>query len=228
MPKAISENKADGVILLGQPSNEYIEYLSKENVPLVFLDFYTDKINTDVVVTDNFYAVYELTNYLINQGHSEIGFVGNVHTTSSIQDRFLGMYKSLLEHRLHFNDHYLINDRDDTGKFVNLELPNKLPTAFVCNCDRVGYLLIQKLNQKGVRVPEDCSVVGFDNDIYATLSDPSLTTVEVDIEEMAKVATKRMVEKLESDHVSNGSYGRMLIKGSLVLRNSVRRLEERS
>lgn len=228
LPKAIYENKADGVILLGQPSNDYIEYLSKENVPLVFLDFYTDKINTDVVVTDNFYAVYELTNYLINQGHSEIGFVGNVHTTSSIQDRFLGMYKSLLEHRLHFNDQYLINDRDDMGKFVNLDLPSKLPTAFVCNCDRVGYMLIQKLNQEGIRVPEDCSVVGFDNDIYATLSDPPLTTVEVNIEEMAKVATKRMVEKLENEHVHSESYGRMLIKGSVVLRNSVKRLKERT
>ncbi|AST95352.1 LacI family DNA-binding transcriptional regulator [Shouchella clausii] len=224
LPKAFLENRADGVIALGQPKKEYIEHVIKENVPLVFLDFYMDQLNADVVVTDNFYAVYELTNYLISQGHREIGFVGNVHTTSSIQDRFLGMYKSLLEHRLPFNERNLVSDRDDSGRFIDFVLPEKLPTAFVCNCDHVGYLLIKKLTDSGVRVPEDCSVVGFDNDIYATLSTPPLTTVEVDVEEMAKVATKRMIEKLEGDKGSVG-YGRMLIKGSIVFRESVKNIQ---
>src|SRR5690606_24701877 len=149
------------------------------------------------VITDNFYGVYEMTNYLINRGHREIGFIGNVHTTSSIQDRFLGYYKSLLEHRIPLREDWIVNDRDDRGKFIDFELPEQLPSAFVCNCDRVAFNLIQALNDRGYRVPEDCSVVGFDNDIFAMIANPQLTTVAVDMPEMARVAVDCMINKLK-------------------------------
>src|SRR5690606_40555566 len=65
-----------------------------------------------------------------------------------------------------------------------LELPEEMPTAFVCNCDQVAHHLINKLKLLGYTVPNDFSVVGFDNDIYASITEPGLTTVEVDIQEM--------------------------------------------
>ena len=70
-----------------------------------------------------------------------------------------------------------------------------MPTAFVCNCDQVAHHLINKLKTLGYKVPDDFSVVGFDNDIYASITEPGLTTVEVDIQEMAKTAVKFIQEK---------------------------------
>lgn len=161
----------------------------------MFLDFYDEHADIDSVVTDNFYGAYELTNYLIAQGHRDIAYAGNIYSTSSIQDRFLGYYKSLLEHRLPLRNEWVLSDRDDEGAFVEMELPQPLPTAFVCNCDQVAHNLVHKLIALGYRVPEDCSVVGFDNDVYATLIVPQLTTVGVDIEQMARTAIDSMMKK---------------------------------
>src|SRR5699024_11716806 len=57
-----------------------------------------------------------------------------------------------------FRSQFLINDRDDEGLYIDLDLPENMPSAFVCNCDQVARNLIQKLNDMGYRVPDDCSV----------------------------------------------------------------------
>ncbi len=222
LPRSYYEKKADGYIVLGQVSKAYVEVLQNTDCALVFLDFYTDQANMDCVLTDNFYAVYEMTNYLIEQGHRRIAFVGNLHSTSSIQDRYLGYYKSMLEHRLPHTPELVINDRNEQGKFIPLELPEQLPTAFVCNCDQVAYELMQTLNRNGYRVPDDCSVVGFDNDLYSELASPKLTTVAVDREEMARTAAKIVVKKVKK---SETRYGRVFVKGNLIHRESVRLLQ---
>ncbi|MNW57002.1 HTH-type transcriptional regulator DegA [compost metagenome] len=184
----------------------------------MFLDFYDEHSDIDSVVTDNFYAAYEMTNYLIQQGHRSIAYVGNLYSTSSIQDRFLGYYKSLLEHRMPMNPDLVLNDRDERGTFIEIDLPAQLPTAFVCNCDQVAHLLVQKLTLLGIQVPAQCSVVGFDNDIYAMLSEPKLTTVEVDIEQMARTAVQSILKKIENP---NRSFGRVHVKGNIIYRESV-------
>ncbi|GAE32324.1 substrate-binding domain-containing protein [Alkalihalobacillus hemicellulosilyticus] len=221
LPRTYYESKVDGFIILGQISSKYIDLLTDNNIPKVFLDFYTDHSDIDSIITDNFYGVYELTNYLVKEGHKDIAFVGNIHSTSSIQDRFLGYYKSLLEHNLSLNEGYIINDRDEKGTYIDLEIPNPLPSAFVCNCDQVGYNLMNKLRSMGYSVPEDCSVVGFDNDIYSTLTEPQLTTVEVNIEEMSKVAVEFIIEKIKNEHKNSG---RVLIKGTIIHRDSVKKI----
>lgn len=160
-----------------------------------------------------------MTNYLIASGHRDFAFVGNVHATSSIQDRFLGYYKSLLEHRIPLRQEYILNDRDERGNLLEVEIPETIPTAFVCNCDQVAYMLITTLRKRGIRVPEDCSVVGFDNDIYASLAEPALTTVEVDRKEMAKAAVYKLLSKIKTNSSGNG---RMLIRGKMIYRESVR------
>jgi LacI family transcriptional regulator len=168
--------------------------------------------------------MYEMTNYLIKKGHQEIAFVGNIYATSSIQDRFLGYYKSLLEHGIKLRDHYIMNDRDEQGRLIDIVLPENMPTAFVCNCDQVAYELINKLQKLGYQVPEDCSVVGFDNDIYAMLAEPKLTTVKVDMAEMAKTAVECIIEKVKN---KSKRYGRVAIRGKIIYRDSVRSIKTR-
>ncbi len=221
MPWIYKEKKVDGFIILGNVHKNYIEMLQRADIPVVFLDFYTDQERMDTVITDNFYAMYEMTNSLINLGHRKIAFVGNLYSTSSIQDRFLGYYKSLLEHNLKLDERYIINDRDEKGRFIDIQLPSEMPTAFVCNCDRIAYELMVVLKEKGYKVPDDCSVVGFDNDIFSTLCEPKLTTVEVNMPEMARVAAKFLIKKVKNNSLS---FGRVLIKGKIVHRNSVKKL----
>lgn len=163
-----------------------------------------------------------MTNYLIRNGHRRIAYVGNIYSTSSIQDRYLGYYKSLLEHGMQLDHSLILSDRDDKGKFIDIALPDPLPTAFVCNCDQIAYLLVDKLKLNGYSIPEDCSVVGFDNDIYATLTSPQLTTVEVDIEQMAKSAVKFIMDKIENPH---RKFGRVMVQGNIIYRQSARQID---
>ena len=221
LPRIYHENRVDGFIVLGQVSKAYVETLQNIEIPIIFLDFYDEHLDMDSIITDNFYGAYEITNYLMHSGHRDIAFVGNVYATSSIQDRFLGYFKSLLEHKVELKQEFIINDRDDQGKFIELEFPEPMPTAFVCNCDQIAYRLINKLKKLGHDVPEDFSVVGFDNDIFATIGSPQITTVEVDIEGMASTATEYMLEKIKMD---DREYGRVSIKGKIVYRESVKKI----
>lgn len=219
LPRTYFDRKADAFIILGQVSGDYIEALQNSDVPILFLDFYEEHTKMDSINTDNFYGAYGITNYLIKNGHRKIAYVGSIKATSSIQDRYLGYYKSLLEHNLPLNEAYIIEDRDERGVFIPIELPKDMPSAFVCNNDEVAYNLVEQLKAAGYKVPDDVSVVGYDNDIYATVSKPQLTTVDVNIEEMTETAARIILEKINDP---TKQYGRVLIKGDIKYRESVK------
>ncbi len=221
LPKIIQDTKVDGLIIMGQVSTGYIELISKIQEPFMFMDFYEHHHNIDTVLTDNFYGNYILTDYLVKNGHREIGFVGNIKATSSIEDRFLGYYKALIEADIPLNYDIIIPDRDEVGRYINFVLPEKMPTAFVCNCDEVAYRFIRCLQAAGYSVPDDISVVGFDNFMISDISEPSITTVEVDMKKMAQAAVETIIKKVKNiNYVS----GRQLISGKIVIKNSVKKI----
>lgn len=221
LPQMYLELKVDAIIVLGQLDANYLKLFEDFSIPIVYFDFYASNSIIDSVVVDNFYSGLEITQYLIDRGHREIGFIGNLYSTSSIQDRFLGYYRCLLENKLAINYDYIVSDRDDAGNFIDLALPSKLPTAFVCNCDQVAYRLIKELQQKNVRVPEDISVVSFDNTIYSTVSEPQITTLDNNVDEMVNVVTKIILKKIENP---TRKYDRILVKAFVVERNSVKEI----
>ena len=220
VPSSVTEKKVDGVIVLGQLADSYVEKMLIQDIPVVFLDFYSSRSDVETVLSDNFFGAYTLTNYLIDKGHRRIGFVGTITATSSIQDRYMGYYKSLLEHGIPLRDDWVIGDRDSEGmNYKTLILPDEMPTAFVCNCDRIAYQLINQLKVMGYRVPEDISVAGYDNHIYSTISTPRITTMDVNSSRMSSEAVEIMVRKIRD---SNYRCGRILVTGKLVERDSVK------
>ncbi|MFA7561333.1 MAG: substrate-binding domain-containing protein [Candidatus Izemoplasmatales bacterium] len=218
LPRVYNEKKVDGIIVLGQLSTAYLEVLEKITIPMIYFDFYVQNSKIDAIVSDNFYLGYQLTDLLIDKGHKEIAYVGSIKATSSIQDRYLGYYKALIEHGIHLKHDYVLEDRDETGKFIELDLPEKLPTAFVCNCDRVAFSLINKLKSMGVKVPEECSVVGFDNSLFSTLGEPKITTVDNNLEKMVSTAVKVISKKINNPLKT---YDRILVPGTIIERDSV-------
>ena len=219
LPDIFFHQRVDGIIILGQISDQYIHAVMNTKIPVVFLDFYNHLTAESCIVGDNFYATYEMTNYLINNGHRDIAFVGNIHATSSIQDRYLGYAKSLIEHNIHLSDYYLISDRNtETGEFIPFELPVVMPTAFVCNCDEAASRLISQLSEKGIRVPEDISVTGFDNSVFSSITIPNITTFEVNTEKMSAVAVDALLSKIKTP---NEPVGMIQVKGRIIYKDSV-------
>ncbi len=224
MPNSVIDKKTDGMIVLGQFDREYVNRLEKLDIPIVFLDFYSGENRTDTILSDSFFGSYMITGYLIEAGHRNIGFLGNVTSTSSIQDRYLGFYKALLEKKLPVNPKWVISDRGADGAiYRKFELPEELPTAFVCNCDEAAYLLINQLKNEGYIIPDDISVVGYDNHIYSTISNPRITTVDVDSRQMSSEAVDILIRKIRDRSYSRG---RTLVNGRLIVRDSVKNIRQ--
>ena len=205
MPDIVTERKVDGVIVLGQMKSDYLKVLRENKLPVVYLDFYDRTMEVPSVINDNVYGTYMLTNYLVSMGHRKIAYVGSIDATASILDRYLGYYRSLLTHQLKMPDDYIIPDRDDEGYFIDLQMPKEMPTAFVRNCDGTTNLLMKLLISRGYRIPQDISVVGFDN--YSAEFDynlPKLTTIEVNIEEMTKNAVEMIIRLLKGEENLGG------------------------
>ena len=218
LPRILQENMVEGMIFMAQAKKEYLQVIEKLDIPKICLDFYINNIDIDCVITDNFLGAYELTSELISNGHEEIGFIGTLGATSSINDRYLGYQKALLEKGCSVKNEYVIDDRNINNQYIEFELPQKMPTAFVCNNDKVAYDLIKKLKSKGIRIPEDVSVVGFDDANYSRLSDPKITTVRVNKDEMVKAAIDNLTGKIENKYEDVGNIS---IKGTMIKRDSV-------
>ncbi len=224
IPNTVLDHKVDGLIVLGQLSEEYIDRLMTHNLPTVFLDFYGSREDADAVLSDSFYGAYMLTSHLIENGHRRIGFLGSISSTSSIQDRYLGYYKALLENRIPLRQDWVIGDRsNESDIFPEFTLPKEMPTAFVCNCDETAYKLVNQLKAAGYAIPDDISVVGYDNHIYSTICNPRLTTIDVNSRVMSAEAVDIILHKIR-----DGNYrrGRTLVTGKLVRRGSVKNLNE--
>lgn len=222
IPNSVRDRKIDGLILLGQFSDRYIDKLMSFYVPTVFLDFYGSRDDADTVLSDNFYGSYLLTSHLISYGHRRIGFLGSIGSTSSIQDRYLGYYKALLENRLTLRQDWIIGDRTPEGEIHKaFVLPKELPSAFVCNCDESAFRLVNQLQNSGYKIPDDISIAGYDNHVYSTMCQPHLTTMDVNSQQMAAEAVEIVLHKIR-----DGSYkrGRTLVMGKLIRRDSVRDL----
>ncbi|MBR4627147.1 MAG: LacI family DNA-binding transcriptional regulator [Ruminococcus sp.] len=219
VPNILSENRVDGIIVIGQVRHSYADMLSRAGVPVVFVDFYDCRCNVDSVNSDSYNGCYLLTDHLISRGHRKIGFIGSLNATSSINDRFLGYMKCLIENGIVYRPDWTIEDRDERGiLFTRHDFPEDMPTAFVCNCDETALRVIGSLRSKGLRVPEDISVVGFDNYVSSGISVPAITTIAVDLSEMADASVGLMMKKLADPSYKGG---RIVINCQLIEKDSV-------
>ena len=227
-PRIVTEKKVDGIIVMGAFKVNYAHYFVKNaQLPVINLDTTSAGEFCDSIVTNNLMGGYMMTNYLFWLGHKKIGFVGTRLTTTSIDDRYLGYLKSLMEHGVQFRRDWLIDDRDrEFGKMdyeKMFQLPVDMPTAFFCNCDISAGMLIRKLVESGYSVPEDVSVVGFDNFVNEQFAGIGLTTYEINTNEMARRAAELLVDKINNQDFS---IGMLMLRGKFIERRSAKAIGE--
>ena len=226
-PKLLTSGRADGIIVIGKPKKDYLKMLyQNKKIPMVFLDFYDDEIIVDSVISASYYGMYRMTEYLIKNGHTDIVFVGTLMYTESITDRYFGYCKALMEHGIERHPEWVINDRDYTDGVIGMNYKfsfseNNMPTAFVCNNDVTAYALIKQLEEKGYSVPDDISVVGYDDYLYPEYGDSQITTYSVDMGAMTKVALSYIVKRIEKSDMNANVH---VVSGKLIERNSVKKI----
>lgn len=226
IPKVMEDWKVDGMILMGQMDQNYInKMVGQADLPVFFLDTYMPDITFDTVISDGYYGTYMLTRYLIDQGHKKIGFVGSVEATHSISDRFWGYRKALREGHIEFQEKWEVPDRDEYGKtFGKIVTGRTEMDAYVCNCDFTAHILIQNLEAMGYSVPEDISVVGFDDflpvGIGMDMKEDRITSYSVDMKRMAEVCVRSLIRKIRHKKYEEGI---QIVTGRVVEKKTVKK-----
>lgn len=220
--RLLSVHEFDGIITLGRLERNFLDILGKIKLPKVYVDTNDKNSGNPAVLFENIYSVCEITEYLIKMGHKKIGFIGSITATKSIMDRYLGFLRAMMLNGLEVRNEWIIDDRTSENEKIDIEFPDVLPTAFVCNCDNTAYKVVKNLQGKGIRVPEDISIVSFDNDIFARLSEPQLTTVAPDIHYVAKKAVKLIIKEIKEPGKKFDEP--ILVNGKIVYRDSVKKI----
>ena len=197
------EQRVDGVLLISSTSdNISIEPLLMSNIPVVRLLTEPKGLNTDFFGTDDCNGTRMATEHLISLGHRQLGYIRGRALSQSIQ-REIGFRDTMRTAGLPVNEDWMIGS--DFSREVayrdtlRLLRTRNYPTGFVCNSDMVALGMIDAAFDLDLKVPEDISVIGFDDIFAASVRPVSLTTIKFDIEGLAESAILRLIHKLNSE-----------------------------
>ncbi len=209
-------------------NSEYIpvvERLQQAHFPLVLIDRYLRTLSTDYVMTDHFGGAIRGTHYLYSLGHTRVGFVTWLSPAVSMEHRLLGYTQAVIERGYAPEESmicrvegYPVVDRKPLLKY--LSEPNR-PTALLAANDQIAIAVYRAATSLGLSIPDDLSVLGFDDlDVSAHL-DPPLSTIAQPFEQIGRTAAELLLRRLSGEH---GSPEQLALQPSLVLRGSCRML----
>jgi LacI family transcriptional regulator len=218
--QVIASFHPDGIFFAGEVDETIINYMDMIDIPSVYIDYFNPLHQCNYVYVDNYHLSYTLTKYLINKGHTKIGFVGNVKETSSIADRYFGYLKAMNEDDLSIDKDWHVNINIEKNCDVYQLDFKTMPTAFICHCDAAAQWVYTFLAMKGLIIPNDVSIISFDNTILCENLAPKLTSAGANKENFAKKAYSVMSSCINN---SNKTY-QIQIKTNLYERSSVKSL----
>ncbi|MDO3411465.1 LacI family DNA-binding transcriptional regulator [Saccharibacillus sp. CPCC 101409] len=203
LPSFIESGGVEGVLILSHITTGYIRKVIDTGIPTVLIDHHHPFIRTDCILTNNRFSAYEAVRHLAELGHSRLGFIGNTALSPSYDERLDGFRLAQRELGLPESDEsWIVRNAEEDSEFVGrlvrrLEASDRMPTAWFCVNDGFGYYLNSALQQAGLRVPQDVSVVSFDNGYLSRLAVPPITTLDVDLALYGRRAVARLLERIE-------------------------------
>ncbi len=223
----ISLWNVDGLILLGIIGEEWKKIRKRYQKPTVFVDCYFDKeIRTLVNVgLDDFGGMYRMGKYLMHMGHKNIAFFSD-NLFGVDLERALGLQKALVEEGIRFDLnkdvilHRLDSDKNNENYEDACDRAGEY-TAICCASDYYAVSLILELQKRGICVPEDISVTGFDDNFLAKIVRPSLTTVHQDMEQKSGYAVEKLLEIIGAKEEIIPDRFSIMLEPELVIRDSV-------
>ncbi len=222
-PRFLLERNVDALILAGKVPTSLLDYTQRFRLPTVLVDYWVPGYDLSAVLIDNINGAREAVTYLVQKGHRRIAFLGGDLQHPSIKERLQGYRLALAEHGIDVDESLVVSDLPDTG-FDDGEagmrqlLDRQVPfTAVFAGNDAMAIGAMRILRERGVRIPDEVAVVGFDDTEAAALVTPPLTTVHVDKVELGAVALRCVVELAEA---KRKRCHKILIPTRLVIRES--------
>jgi len=223
----LKQKGADGIIMATGAHNQAIVkklIQQKQTIAVIARDM--PSLAVDAVLVDDFLGGYLAANHLIELGHRRIAVIAESMKVISSRERVRGCSQAMAEADLPFDDHWVresafhVEDGKATAGDL-LDEPQPPTAIFACN-DLLAIGAIQAARERGMNVPRDLSVVGFDNTILATIIDPPLTTIAQPIQELGRQVVDLIAQGIDG---ANASKQRFVLLPVLVVRGSTARLD---
>lgn len=208
----------DGIIFIGRFNSNYVDFISSKVKNQVFYTGYSPSFDCDSVWYNFNNGGYKQCEYLIKKGHTKIGFLGNSSVYKN-KEKVLGITSALEDYELPIKDEFFIYEENFEEKMINLINRKDRPSAIVCQWDYTAIKFIKFLYEKGIKVPEDISIIGSGNTEISSLSIPALTTLELNIDYACEVAVSLLFKRIRNPEKP---YENITINSVLVERDSVK------
>jgi LacI family transcriptional regulator len=228
--ESVSSMEAAGFVVLGTELAESdVSAFSRLSRPVVFIDTWYDFLPFDFVDMNNEDSVYSIVSDFAGKGHRSIGMVKGTIETRNFKLREEGFIESLYRLGLEYNPKLTFSvDSTYHGATADmraiLKSGRRLPTALFCANDIIACGCIGAFRQEGIRVPEEVSIIGFDDLPLSAVADPPLTTMQVSKAQIGLMAVQLLATRMRNE--SGTPPVKVLIGGSIVERQSVRNLND--
>lgn len=194
----LCSDRSSALILLGtELEDEDIDLIRALPKPFVVIDYWKEDMSFDAVLINNADSARMATEYLIEKGHREIGYLKGEFRIKPFRSRYAGFETALKKAGIPEKEEYQLSlscNMDGAYRDMKRHLAKgcPLPTAFFADNDIIALGAMKAMWEAGIRIPEDVSVVGFDDLTFSSIYNPPLTTVRVPKQEMGKVAVRRL------------------------------------
>ncbi|WP_246943825.1 LacI family DNA-binding transcriptional regulator [Bacillus pinisoli] len=219
----------DGIIAIGKFSTEDIATFTSCTENIVFVDSSPDELNYDSVVVDLRKSMIEVIEHLLSQGHKEIGYIGGVEYVGENQqlrdERDVTFYEYLKLRDL-YNKDFVFSGRflaeDGYALMKEAITKGKLPTAFIIGSDSMAIGGLRALHEASIKIPEDISVISFNDIATSKFVQPPLSTVKIYTEFMGETSVDLLVDRAETNR---SLPKKVVIPSHLVIRESSQALK---
>lgn len=219
MPSLLTNYKIDGVLILSHLSTDYTSKIISSGVPTVLIDHHEPYLQADSILTNNRFGAFMAVEHLIQLGHREIAFLGNVDISPSYQERLDGYSLALKKYGIKPNENLLLINVQEDQCHIKQSIDNLLdqPSAYFCVNDGLGFLLTSELQQRGLNVPDEVSVCSFDNGQLSQIATPKITTMDIDLNYFGKKAVEQLCWRMEN---KDEPIHEILLPTKLIIRES--------
>ncbi|MDD3818582.1 MAG: LacI family DNA-binding transcriptional regulator [Actinomycetota bacterium] len=220
----------DGIILSGiaggKKDTELLNNIIKKGIPTVLIDRYIPDVNSSYVITDNFRAAYDATNYLVGLGHERIGVISSPQKIKIFQDRLRGYKAALNDNDIVFRDEYIFEGDESisSGYKTAKNLFTKYDdfTAIFAMCDFMAFGIYKYCRENNIIIPDDLSVISIDNIYTSAFLTPPLTTMSQKKYEMGYSAAKILIESIKKNKIPDTQ---LVLKAKLIERQSCKKVK---
>ena len=220
--QTLMHKQVDGLLLMCGDSRFQADIELAISLPLVVMDWWFTELNADKILENSALGGYLATKALIDAGHRKIGIITGNLKKSVAQNRLQGYKNALSEAKIALNPHWIVESHFDFEGGVlgiqSLLTQSSRPTAVFCCSDTIAVGAYQAIQQQGLRIPQDLSIMGYDDIELARYLSPPISTICQPKAELGKLAVEALLQRIKNP---NENYRTLVLEPTCVLRESI-------